>query len=222
MIRALQPGLYVSCQAPDGPLRDSGMLAAIAQAVELGGAAGIRAEGLEDIRRIRAAVDGPLIGLVKRGTLDVYITPGIDDAVAVAEAGADVVAVDGTLRPRPDGMDSADFLRRVVERAGVPVLADIDSVEAAVAAEQAGVHFIATTLAGYTRGDPPGRGPDLELVERVIAAVSVPVLAEGRFHEPHQVARAIALGAFGVVVGGAITDPAAITRRFALAIEERR
>lgn len=222
MTSILQRGLYVSCQAPAGPLRDSGMLAAIAQAAELGGAAGVRAEGLDDIRRIRGAVSVPVIGLVKRGTLDVYITPSIQDALDVAHAGADLVAVDATLRDRPDGTDSSDFLREVVARLDVPVLADVDSVEAAVAAERAGVGFVATTLAGYTADGPPDRGPDLKLVAAIVAAVSIPVIAEGRFQYPEEAAQAIERGAYGVVVGGAITDPISITRRFVLAIGEAR
>ena len=134
-----------------------------------------------------------------------------------------MVAVDATLRPRPDGTSTADFLARLRDAVDIPVIADVDSLEAALAAERAGVDYVATTLAGYT--DPttaPPRTPDLALLEAVVAEVSIPTIAEGRFQTAEQVRRAFDLGAFAVVVGGAITDPVAITRRFAAAVPERR
>lgn len=220
MIDPLPRGLYVSCQAPAGPLRNSELIAILARCAELGGAVGIRAEGLADIAAIRATVEVPIIGLVKRGTSGVYITPTVSDVLAVAEAGASAVAVDATLRPRPDGTSTADFLRDVVAASSIPVIADVDSLGAAIAAERSGVAYVATTLSGYTGPDRP-TGPDLDLVADVADAVHVPVLAEGRYRSPDEAAAAMGRGAFGVVVGGAITDPIAITRRFVDAVSVR-
>ena len=210
-LEALRGGLVVSVQAPEeSPLAASSHLAAMARAAELGGAAGIRAQ---DIRAVKKAVPLPVIGLRKRRVegSEVYITPSLDDARAVATAGADIVAVDATLRPRPDSMDLASL----VSELSVPVLADVDSLEAGVAAREAGAAAVATTLAGYTGVTAPPDGPDLDLVAELAAALDCPVFAEGRIATPDQARAAFDAGAFAVVVGTAITDPVALTRGFA-------
>src|SRR5215210_1015443 len=105
-LELMRGGLVVSVQAAAGsPLAAPEQLAAIARAVSAGGAAGIRTEGLPGIAAIRKAVELPVIGLVKRRVpeTDVYITPTLDDALAVAGRGAELVAVDATERPRADG-----------------------------------------------------------------------------------------------------------------------
>jgi N-acylglucosamine-6-phosphate 2-epimerase len=211
-LEALRGGLVVSVQAPtESPMAASSHLAAMARAAELGGAAGIRAQ---DIRAVKEAVQLPVIGLRKRHVegSEVYITPELEDARAVAAAGADIVAVDATLRPRPDGVDLASL----VSELPVPVLADVDSLEAGVAAREAGAAAVATTLAGYTGAAPPD-GPDLDLVAALAAALDRPVFAEGRIATPDQARAAFEAGAFAVVVGTAITDPVALTRGFAAA-----
>jgi N-acylglucosamine-6-phosphate 2-epimerase len=219
-LSALEGGLVVSVQAPDGsPLKESSHLVALARAAQAGGAAGIRAEGGADIAAIKAAAALPLIGLRKRRLpgSDVYITPELADAHEVAAAGADLLAVDATLRLRPDGVRSVDFIAAIVSDLPQPVVADVDSVEAAAAAREAGAAAVATTLAGYTEAGPPPAAPDLELVGRLVAELDCPILAEGRFQSPDQVRAALEAGAFAVVVGAAITDALALTRRFAAA-----
>jgi N-acylglucosamine-6-phosphate 2-epimerase len=210
---ALRGGLVVSVQASPGtPLDAPAHIAAMASAASLGGAAGIRAV---EVTAVKAAVALPVIGLRKRRVegSEVYITPTLEDARAVAAAGADVVAVDATLRPRPDGVD----LAALVTELPVPVLADVDSLEAGVAAREAGAAAVATTLAGYTGAAAASAGPDLELVSALASALECPVFAEGRIATPAQVRAAFDAGAFAVVVGTAITDPVALTRGFAAA-----
>lgn len=220
-LAAIRGGLVVSCQAPPGsPLARTDHIVALARAAESGGARGIRAEGAGDVAAVRAAVELPLIGLRKRAVAgsEVYITPELADARAVAAAGADIVAVDATLRPRPGGVASERFVARLAEELAQPVLADVDSLEAGLAARAAGAAAVATTLSGYTGGPVPD-GPDLELVARLAAELDCPVLAEGRYATPEAVRDAFEAGAFAVVVGAAITDPVALTRRFASASE---
>jgi N-acylglucosamine-6-phosphate 2-epimerase len=225
VLEALRCGLVVSVQAPDGsPLAASSHLAAMARAAELGGAAGIRAV---DVAAVKGAVGLPVIGLRKRRVegSDVYITPSVDDARAVAAAGADIVAVDATLRPRPDGVDLASLVAELP----VPVLADVDCLAAGLAAREAGAAAIATTLAGYTdaasvataAGGSASGEPDLELVSALAAELDCPVFAEGRIATPAQARAAFDAGAFAVVVGTAITDPLALTRAFAAATPRR-
>jgi N-acylglucosamine-6-phosphate 2-epimerase len=224
-LEAMRGGLVVSVQAPPGsPLATPETMSAIARAAELGGAAGIRAEGPEDLRAIRRAVAVPVIGLLKRDVpgSPVRITPGLGDARVVADAGADVVAVDATLRTRSNGMTTRDFLAALVGELELPVLADVDSLEAALAACAAGADAVATTLSGYTGDGPTPEAPDLELVARLVRELDCPVLAEGRYATPDDVRAALDAGAFAVVVGTAITDPVTLTRRFAAGVARRR
>ncbi|MGC4806882.1 N-acetylmannosamine-6-phosphate 2-epimerase [Micromonospora sp. DT233] len=216
ILDALAGGLVVSCQPlpdePDDPMRDPYVQARVAAAAVRGGAVAIRANGPADVTAIRAAVGVPVIGLYKHGTAGVFITPTAELAVEVAAAGAHVVAVDGTDRPRPDGRDFADTVA-AVHAVGALLLADISTVAEGVAAVRAGADAVATTLSGYTAASPRTDGPDLELVARLAAAVPVPVLAEGRYRSTEQIGRAFAAGAHAVVMGNAVTSPLWITRR---------
>jgi N-acylglucosamine-6-phosphate 2-epimerase len=210
----IQGQLVVSCQAyPGEPMRSPQVMAAVAQAVVAGGAAGVRAQGLADLREIRARLDVPLIGLVKVGGSGVFITPTVDDAVACVAAGADVVALDGTERSRPDGRSLRESIAAVHE-AGAIVMADCGSVADALYSVRSGADCVGTTLAGYTPDRPPTRGPDIDLVTQLAALLDVPVLAEGRVRDPADALRCLAAGAHAVVVGTAITHPTRITRGF--------
>jgi len=218
-LERMHGGLVVSVQAPPGsPLAAPEHLAAIARAVEAGGAAGIRAEGVAAIRAIREAVEVPVIGLVKRRVSgsDVYITPEIADGLAAGVAGADLVAVDATERARPDGKGGPDFVAAASAELPARILADVDTAGAGRAAAAAGAAAIATTLSGYTDAAPGNdAGPDTALVAELVEQVSVPVFAEGRYASAGDVRAAFEAGAFAVVVGTAITDPAELTRRLA-------
>lgn len=212
--------LIVSCQAlPTEPLFGADIMARMALAAQEGGAAGIRANSPVDIAAIRAVSPLPLIGLSKvdMAGFDVYITPTLADARAVAEAGADVVALDATDRPHPEGT-TAQFIAAVRRETGLPVLADIATLEEALAAQEAGAEFVSTTLSGYTPDSPQIDGPDLELVRRLTPVLSVPLIAEGRIAAPEQARAALDAGAWAVVVGGAITRPQQIAARFARAL----
>ena len=219
----LQGGLIVSCQALEGePLFGAEIMAKLALAAKLGGAVGIRANTPVDIMAIKHALpELPLFGLWKvvvPGFEEVYITPRLREAVAVAEAGAEIIALDATLRPHPEG-STAELIRAVKRETGRLVLADIDSEVSALAAIEAGVDAISTTLSGYTPSSPQLVGPDLELVTRLAARnLPVPLFAEGRIHSPDDARRALDAGAFAVIVGGAITRPAQITQRFVAAL----
>jgi N-acylglucosamine-6-phosphate 2-epimerase len=217
-LEAIRSHLVVSCQAyPGEPMRDTEIMTAVAQAVAAGGAAGIRAQGLEDLRSIRAALTLPLIGLVKRGADGVFITPTRADCIDVAGTGAELVALDGTSRTRPDGSTLADCIQAIHDH-GALAMADCGSLEDAEASIAAGADCIGTTLAGYTGARPMTIGPDFDLLHHLVGMSSVPVLAEGRITTPDEAARALSLGAHAVVVGSAITHPTSITRRFAAVV----
>ena len=137
----------------------------------------------------------------------------------MARAGADVVALDGTRRPRPDGLTLRATVQALrVRYPDVAVMADCGSLDDALAAQEAGADCVGTTLAGYTGERPRTVGPDLELVAQVVERCSVPVVVEGRVNTPQDAARALALGAATVCVGTAITHPTTITSWFVEAV----
>jgi N-acylglucosamine-6-phosphate 2-epimerase len=216
---AIRGTVVVSCQAPDGhPLRDTATIVRLALAARAGGATAIRCGGyggLADVRAVSAEVDLPVIGLTKEGTDGVYITPTVASAVAVALAGAAVVALDATDRPRPDGSSIAEQIA-AVHHAGALAMADVSTTVEGIAAARDGADLISTTLSGYTPASPAQPGPDLALVAGLRAALPGAVItAEGRYRSPDEAAAAIRAGADAVIVGTAITDPAWITARFA-------
>jgi putative N-acetylmannosamine-6-phosphate epimerase len=224
-IKAVRSGLVVSCQAAEGnPLRGTQYMTAMARAAAAGGAVGLRAEGPDDVAAVARATGLPVIGIRKaanQGSDCVYITPTYADAALVVAAGASIVATDGTARPRPDGQDLATMIRRIHDELGVPVMADVDSLESGRYAEQAGADVLGTTLSGYTGPGSVPADPDMELIAQLVQGSSLPVIAEGRFWTPEDVAQAFALGAHAVVIGTAITNPLAITRRFVAALDHR-
>jgi N-acylglucosamine-6-phosphate 2-epimerase len=215
--------LVVSCQAkPGSPFRGPEPMALMARAAKAGGAGAIRANGPADIAAIRAVVDLPIIGIHKVGDpRGVFITPTAEAAAEVVRAGADIVAVDGTARPRPDKRSLAEQIRFIHGELGVAVIADVDSVESGVAAREAGADFVATTLSGYLGGPVPAE-PDVELVRMLAGKLDCPVIAEGRIRTPAHVIAACDAGAHAVVVGSAITNPMDITRRLIRALEANR
>lgn len=206
--------LIVSCQAlEDEPLHGSHIMARMALAAKVGGAAAIRANSPEDVRAIRALVDLPLIGLFKDGDSSVYITPTVDHALQVADAGADIVALDATARPRPNG-DTLEAQIAAVHSRGKLVLADVSTLDEALAAQALGADLAAPTLSGYTDYSPQLEGPDYALIQMMVRHLSIPVIAEGRVRTPQEARLALEYGAAAVVVGSAITRPQVITEQF--------
>lgn len=220
-IEALRGRLIVSCQAyPGEPMRDPRTTAQVAASAVIGGAAAVRVQGLADIQHTRAAVEVPVIGLWKDGHSGVFITPTLRHALAVANAGSHVVAIDGTRRERPDGLSLARTVAGIHAESHALVMADCGSFADAVAAVEAGADLIGTTLSGYSGERPKTSGPDVELLAEISAAgFGVPLIAEGRIHTPAQARQALDAGAFAVVVGTAITHPATITGWFSDALK---
>lgn len=214
-LQVLYRRLIVSCQAwEDDPFHGPGRMALFARAAVEGGAAGIRANGPADVREIKAATGVPVIAIQKRMAADgrILITPEFDDAAALARAGADVVAIDCTVRGQ--GFGALDRLGRIRRELGLPVAGDIATAEEALAAEQAGADFVLTTMRGYTAETAHVKSFDAAFVGELVNRLRVPVIAEGRIGSPVEAQAALAAGAFAVVVGSAITRPRDITARF--------
>ncbi|MDK4522085.1 N-acetylmannosamine-6-phosphate 2-epimerase [Fusobacterium necrophorum] len=215
-MEALRGKLIVSCQAlPEEPLHSSYIMSRMAYAAYVGGASGIRANTVSDIREIKETVDLPIIGIIKEvyGENPVYITPTMKEISALVAEGVDIIAIDATKRERPDGNTLENLMKAAKEKYPNQLfMADISSVEEAIEAERLGFDFVGTTLVGYTEYTK-GNLPLVEL-EKVIQAVSLPVIGEGNLDTPEKAKKALDLGAFAVVVGGAITRPQQITKKF--------
>ena len=223
VIESIKGKLIVSVQAyPGEPLRHPETMAQMARACELGGAAAIRCQGLSDIAAIKGRVDIPVIGLWKEGHEGVYITPTLRHALTVVNADADVVALDATDRPRPDGRTFAETVDAIREQAETLIMADcmtIDDIRNAVAC---GCDLVSTTLSHNKPAIETtlDEGPHVELLRQATTEFpDVPVICEGHVHTPADAVAAMEAGAWAVVVGTAITHPTSLTSWFATAIE---
>ncbi|HIK05732.1 MAG TPA: N-acetylmannosamine-6-phosphate 2-epimerase [Trichormus sp. M33_DOE_039] len=204
----LSKGLIVSCQAPiDSPLHEPSIIAAMAQAAVNNGAVSVRIDTPNHIRAVRQKVKVPIIGLWKQiiKGYNVYITPQFHHAVSVAEAGSDIIAIDGTIRKRPGDETMADIITRIHQELGKPVMADVDTIEAAKFAVASGADIVATTLYGYTTATQDFSPPGWELLTQMVKDLDIPVICEGGISSPQMARKALDLGADAVVVGTAIT-----------------
>lgn len=212
----IKNGLIVSCQAPaNSPLAKPEIIAAFAATADQNGAVGLRIDSPENIRMVRAITKLPIIGIFKivAPPSEVYITPTFESAKQVAEAGADIIAIDATLRVRPDGEKLSEIVQRIRQELNLPVMADVATFEEGVNAEKIGCDFVGTTLSGYTDETRHIAEPDFELV-RQLSTLSIPTICEGRLRKPENVAKAFEIGAFAVVVGNAITGTDWLIREF--------
>lgn len=211
-------GLIVSCQAPaNSPLARPEIIAAFAETAEQNGAVGVRIDSPEHICAVKKAVAIPVLGIYKiiSGDSEVYITPTFDAARKISDAGADIIAVDATLRPRPRGEKLEDLVRKIRAELKKTLTADVATVEEGInAAEKLGFDAVFTTLSGYTNETKHIVAPDFDLIEKLAARVSVPVICEGRLSSAADVKRAFDCGAFAVVVGGAITGIEQLVQNF--------
>lgn len=221
LLDSLKGQLIVSCQArSDNPLHGSVFMEAMAAAAEEAGAAGIRANGPDDIAAIRRRVKLPIIGINKQTSADgtIIITPDFASAREVVEAGADIVALSCARHQRPDPDALGELIRRIQTELTALVMADCATGAEGLLAARLGADLVASTLSGYTPDSPVQEEPDFDLVAYLARAQPRPVVAEGRIWTPGQAAGALAAGAHAVVVGTAITNPRAITARFVAAL----
>lgn len=219
VVDQLKGGLIVSCQAAsDSALHGPAFMGAMAREAERGGAVGLRIDGAADIAAAKAMTRLPIIGIskFKYEGYDPYITVTIELAREVVDAGAQLVAMDGTGRPLPFGVTLEQLIARIHDELRVPVMADVSTREEGIRAEHAGADIIATTMSGYTAYSRAKieHTPDFELIDELVAAVKAPVIVEGRVTTPEQLRRCFDAGAHAVCIGSAITNPAYITARF--------
>lgn len=220
--------LIISCQAlPGEPLYDPerSLMPYMARAAREAGSPMIRTNSIRDVVGIKKETGLPVIGLVKQvyQGYDGYITPTMKEVDALVEAEADIIALDCTDRKRGDGLSPWDYIRSVKEKYPEQVfMADISDYREGVEAWKCGIDLVSTTMSGYTDYTPKLEGPDFELVERLAGDLPIPVIGEGRVHTPQEAARMLDLGAWAVIVGGAVTRPLEIAGRFMKAVNGRQ
>lgn len=219
IISRLKNKVIVSVQAmPNEPLYNC--INEMIKSVVKGGAGGLRVAGTRDIKDAKSITDIPVIGITKPSVIPanfkeiVYITPTLDDAIEIIKAGADVVAFDGTQRPRPNKASLKEIIKYIHIKKKV-AMADISTYEEGIKAAELGADILSTTLAGYTiESSNSPEGPDFELLEKLVKDSGKPVILEGRIWTPEEVNKAFEIGAHAVVIGSAITRPQLITKRF--------
>ncbi len=219
--------VIVSCQAlPGEPLyvEEKSMMYLMARAGKMAGTPAIRTSSIRDVVAIKEETGLPVIGLVKvqYPGFDSYITPTMKEVDELVAVGSDVIALDCTLRQRGDGRTVNEFIAEVRQKYPDAILmADISTYEEGVNAWKLGMDIVGTTMSGYTDYSPKLDEPDYELVRRLAETVSVPVIGEGKIHYPDQAVKVLEAGAHAVVVGGAITRPLEIAKRFIDAVDKR-
>ena len=223
LVESLRGKLIVSVQAyPGEPLRHPETMAQMARACELGGAAAIRCQGLSDIAAIKGRVEIPVIGLWKEGHEGVYITPTLRHARACIAAGADVVALDATDRPRPDGRTFEETVEAIRAASDVLIMADCMTIEDIRRGVAAGCDLVSTTLSHNKAAidTTMDEGPDIPILKAATSEFpEVPIVCEGHVHTPADARLAIDAGAWSVVVGTGIRHPTSLTSWFVDAIK---
>lgn len=219
VIEKIKGAVIISVQAmPSEPLYREECLNAMMQSVVNGGARALRLAGARDVANAKKMFNLPVIGLTKPDVIPknwrdiVYITPGTRDVKSLVEAGADIIAFDGTSRPR--GKDNLRNIIKYIEMKNKISMADVSTLPEAIAARALGADIISTTLSGYTRNSELTEEPDFELLEKAVKILDCPVILEGRIWTPEQVKKAFDLGAHSVVIGSAVTRPGLIVKRF--------
>ena len=220
ILESLRGGLVVSCQVqPEDPIYTDNMVVKMAEAASWAGAVGIRANTPEQIRQIKEAVHLPVIGLYKiwRENTDVYITPTLEAAKAVWEAGAEIIAMDCTDRMTLEGTKAWELLPKVKEAIPEAItFADVSNYEEAKRAAELGADIVAPTLCGYTEYTADRPCPDYREFARMCRYLGedVHMMMEGHLNTPEDAMKCIYLGAHAVVVGSAITRPHLTAKRF--------
>ncbi len=207
VIEPLRHGLIVSCQAPaSSPLYEPNVIAAIAQASINQGSVAVRIDTPTHVQAVKQRCNAPIIGLWKQiiSGYDVYITPQFHHASVIAQAGADIIAIDATTRDRPQGETITSLITQIHNELGKPVMADVDTIENAIAAMNAGADIIGTTLYGYTSQTMGLTPPGFDLLSQIVK-LNIPAICEGGIASVQMARQALDLGAYAVVVGTAIT-----------------
>ena len=220
LLESMKHGLIVSCQVQkDDPIYTEDIVVKMAEAAKWAGAVGIRANSPEQIKAIKAKVDLPLIGLWKiwHEDSDVFITPTLEAAKAVWEAGAEIIALDCTSQITHEKTIAWDLIKQVKQEIPEAIIfADVSNMEEAKRAVANGADIVAPTLYGYTKETAHIEGADYRMFAQMCRELKdeAYVMMEGHLYTPEDAMKCMYLGAHAVVVGSAITRPHLTAKRF--------
>lgn len=220
LIESMKRGLIVSCQVQkDDPIYTDDIVVKMAEAAAWAGAVGIRANSPEQIKAIKDKVDLPMIGLYKiwHDDTDVFITPTLESAKQVWEAGAEIIALDCTSQTTHEKTKAYELLPIVKKEIPEAIIfADVSNYEEAKRAIELGADIVAPTLYGYTEETKNIEEPNLREFARMCRDFKddAYVMMEGHLYTPEDAMKCLYLGAHAVVVGSAITRPHLTAKRF--------
>lgn len=220
LLKSMKGGLIVSCQVQyDDPVYSEDFVIKMAKAAQWAGAVGIRANSPDQIKLIKESVNLPMIGLYKiwHDNTDVFITPSLEAATQVWEAGADIIALDCTGQITSEGKPAYELLPIVKKE--IPealIFADVSNYDEARRAVEMGADIVGPTLYGYTEATKNIDTPDLREFARMCRDFGDKafMIMEGHIYTPEDAIKCLYLGADAVVVGSAITRPHLIAKRF--------
>lgn len=232
LLEDLRGKIIVSCQGNnvDGhPFYRPEDMVQMARAGVAGGGAGFRANTPPNIKAIKDEFpDVPMIGIWKVVTegCDVYITPTMKEVDTLVELKSEIIAVDGTDRVNCEGKKAYELIREIKKKyPDQIVMADIATIHDAHCAFEAGADILSTTLSGYTEEskDRYALGVDLDLIRQIRKEIpNAYINAEGRIWTREEALQAFDCGADMLVIGTAITNPTAVTKRFINYVHEHR
>lgn len=224
----LRGQLIVSCQAlEEEPLYSDFIMMRMAKAVAQAGAKGIRANSIIDIKRIKAEVDLPMIGIIKSNyeNSSVYISPSLVEIKALLDSPCEIIAMDATKRKRPKE-DLASIVNYIHKSSDKLIMADCSCINDVTNAISLGFDIISSTLVSYTKETEKLSisQNDFALLQKMVELTHDAgkfFIAEGNIDSPKKAKRVLELGADSVVVGTAITRPREICAKYIKEIKEK-
>ncbi len=144
------------------------------------------------------------------------MTPNMDAVRQVIEAGADIVAIDGTQR-MIDGEAAFEIIPKIKKAyPNVLIFADVRDDDDAVAALEKGADIVAPTFYRFSPNAKSSDLPDWEMFSRMCDRCKGKgaVFMEGKLWTPDDCIRALHYGAHAVVVGTVLTRSHITTQRF--------
>lgn len=221
--------LVISCQAFEGnPFYGADNMVKMAKSAEISGAKCVRICWPEQVKAVKESTNLIVIGIFKKFEegmtieKDIVITPSYHEAKELIESGADIVALDGTLRGRKES-ELEQLVKKIKNHYPmVPLMADISTLEEAKFCEKIGFDIVSSTLSGYTyyTKNRCDGSPDYELVKQMKKKLKCMINAEGRIWDVEQLKKMKSLRPDMITIGTAITNPMLIARRFVNAFKE--